>query len=157
MCFAKQIAQYVLEKCENDGKLITNVQLQQILYCIQCAFLKERNERCFADDFEAFGFGLCVPNVYYHYAGFGAMPITNIVLRDGKIEADDKLLIDRIVAEKSALEPWELASDCCPAVGAWRVVVDNLRDKGILLEEIKKEAQRFVYERMVLTNDRYTR
>jgi hypothetical protein len=53
------------------------------------------------------------------------------VLRDGKIEADDKLLIDRIVAEKSALEPWELASDCCPTVGAWRVVVDNLRDKGI--------------------------
>ena len=53
------------------------------------------------------------------------------MLRDGKIEADDKLLIDRIVAEKSALEPWELASDCCPAVGAWRVVVDNLRDKGI--------------------------
>lgn len=94
-----------------------------------------------------------MPNVYYHYAGFGAMPITSIVLR----EADDKLLIDRIVAEKSALEPWELASDCCPAVGAWRVVVDNLRDKGILLEEIKKEAQRVVYERMVLTNDRYTR
>lgn len=52
-----------------------------------------------------------MPNVYYHYAGFGAMPITSIVLRDGKIEADDKLLIDRIVAEKSALEPWELASD----------------------------------------------
>lgn len=98
-----------------------------------------------------------MPNVYYHYAGFGAMPITSIVLRDGKVEADDKLLIDRIVAEKSALEPWELDSDCCPAVGAWRVVVDNLRDKGILLEEIKKEAQRVVYERMVLTNDRYTR
>lgn len=53
------------------------------------------------------------------------------MLRDGKIEADDKLLIDRIVAEKSALEPWELASDCCLTVGAWRVVVDNLRDKGI--------------------------
>ena len=53
------------------------------------------------------------------------------MLRDGKIEADDKLLIDRIVAEKSALEPWELASDCCPTVGAWRVVVDNLRDNGI--------------------------
>lgn len=53
------------------------------------------------------------------------------MLRDGKIEADDKLLIDRIIAEKSALEPWELASDCCPTVGAWRVVVDNLRDKGI--------------------------
>ena len=75
-----------------------------------------------------------MPNVYYHYAGFGAMPITSIVLRDGKVEADDKLLIDRIVAEKSALEPWELTSDCCPAVGAWRVVVDNLRDKGIPLE-----------------------
>lgn len=131
MYLAKQIAQYVLEKCEHNGNPIANVQLQQILCCIQCAFLKERNERCFADDFEAFGFGLCVPNVYYHYAGFGAMPITSIVLRDGKIEADDKLLIDRIVAEKSALEPWELASDCCSTVGAWRVVVDNLRDKGI--------------------------
>ena len=66
MYLAKQIAQYVLEKCEHNGNPIANVQLQQILYCIQCAFLKERNERCFADDFEAFGFGLCVPNVYYH-------------------------------------------------------------------------------------------
>ena len=85
-----------------------------------------------------------MPNVYYHYAGFGAMPITSIVLRDGKIEADDKLLIYRIVAEKSALEPWELASDCCPAVGAWRVVIYNLKDNGIPLEEIKKEAQKVV-------------
>ena len=59
MYLAKQIAQYVLEKCEHNGNPIANVQLQQILYCIQCAFLKERNERCFADDFEAFGFGLC--------------------------------------------------------------------------------------------------
>ena len=66
-------------------------------------------------------------------------------------------MIDRIIAEKSALEPWELVSDCCPAGGAWRVVPNNLKDKGIPLEEIKREAQRVVYERMVLTNDRYTR
>ena len=138
MYLAKQIAQYVLEECENDGNSITNVQLQQILYCIQRAFLKERTEYCFADYFESFGFGPCVPNLYYHYAGFDAMPITNIMLRDGEIEADDKLLIDQIVAEKSALELWKLASDCCPTSGAWRVVVDNLKDKGIPLEESVK-------------------
>lgn len=70
------------------------------------------------------------------------MPITDIVLRDGEIDADDKLLIDRIVAEKSALEPWKLASDCCPAGGAWRVVVDNLKDKRIPLEESVKGSLR---------------
>lgn len=139
MYLAKQIAQYVLEKCENDKNPITNVQLQQILYCIQRAFLKERNNRCIADDFEVFAFGPCVPNLYYYYAGFGAMPITNITFRDGTIEVDDRLLIDRIVAEKSILEPWCLASDVCPTVGGLRTVMDGRKNKVIPFEEIKKE------------------
>ena len=35
MYLAKQIARYVLEKCKHNGNPIANVQLQQILYCIQ--------------------------------------------------------------------------------------------------------------------------
>ena len=108
--------------------------------------------------FEVFGFGPCVPNVYYHYAGFGVMPIANIVLRDGEIEADDKLLIDRIIAEKSALEPWDLASDCCLA--GRRLESCNRCEKRQVdsAKKIKKEAQKVVFKKgWILTNDRCTR
>ena len=72
---AIDLANYIVEKCIKDDNPITNLQLQKILYFIQKDFLK-RGTRAFSDDIEAWKFGPVVPNVYFYFCGFGAMPIS---------------------------------------------------------------------------------
>lgn len=71
---AIELAQFIVNKCICDGHPITNMQLQYILFCIQREYLK-RGLVLFNDDFEAWTFGPVIPEIFYHYSGFGAMPI----------------------------------------------------------------------------------
>jgi uncharacterized phage-associated protein len=74
MYSAEQAAGYIVEKCIRDGQLISNLQLQKILYYAQRVFL-QAGSRLFDDDFEAWPFGPVVPSVYYKYCAYGTMPI----------------------------------------------------------------------------------
>ena len=71
---ALEIARYIISKCSFDKEPISNLQLQKILYCLQTKFLKT-SSALFDDKFEAWDFGPVVPEVYYQYCGFGAIPI----------------------------------------------------------------------------------
>ena len=59
----------------------------------------QRDEIAFSDNIEAWQFGPVVPNVYYHYVGFGAMPIS-IINDTFSIVATDAVFIDKIVEGK---------------------------------------------------------
>ena len=64
MYSALELSKYIVTKCINDGKPISNLQLQKILYYIQRDFLKQ-GEPAFSDTIEAWqfiiivGLGLC--------------------------------------------------------------------------------------------------
>lgn len=134
---ALDLAKYVVSKCENDGKPITNLQLQKILYYIQKLFL-EKKDVAFFDDIEAWQFGPVVPNVYYYFCGFGAMPITVNFSSDLKIEYQNE--VDRIIEEKRCLNPWDLVEDTHKPDGAWYSVYENgLGVRKIISLELIKE------------------
>ena len=118
---AIDLANYIVEKCIKDDNPITNLQLQKILYFIQKDFLK-RGTRAFSDDIEAWKFGPVVPNVYFYFCGFGAMPIS--ISRDTVPNlTSDKNIIDNIVEAKRKLDPWiigQLRSGCPIWKGFWR-------------------------------------
>ena len=42
VCTASQLAHYVVDKCTKDGKPVSNLQLQKILYFIQAVYCKRR-------------------------------------------------------------------------------------------------------------------
>lgn len=48
---ALDISRYILTKCKKDNHLISAMQLQGILYYVQCAFMKNYGEPLFNDDF----------------------------------------------------------------------------------------------------------
>ena len=50
MLSALDLSKYIITKCMNDRKPISNLQLQKILYYIQVEFLRERGIRAFSDD-----------------------------------------------------------------------------------------------------------
>lgn len=120
MYTAMELAKYIVSKCYYDGCPISNLQLQKILYYIQKEFLKETATPAFRDDIEAWQFGPVVPNVYYHFCGFGAMRIF-IAQKNEKcpLNYDDVQMINAIIEEKRVLDPWQLVEDTHKSGGAW--------------------------------------
>lgn len=121
---AIDLANYIVDKCIKDDAPITNLQLQRILYFVQKDFLK-RGSRAFSDDIEAWEFGPVVPNVYFCFCGFGAMPILFISRDTVPNLSTDKNIIDNIVENKRSLTPWEIAKETSKITGAWSKVYDN--------------------------------
>ena len=117
MYTALDLSKYIVSKCINDGHPITNLQLQKILYYIQKDFLRG-GERAFPEDIEAWKFGPVVPNVYYSYCGFGAMPIS-LSGASPLIESRDADRINAIVEKKRDLYPWDLVGETHRPGGAW--------------------------------------
>lgn len=120
---AIDLSKYIVTKCVNDDCPISNLHLQKILYYIQKDFLI-RDSIAFTDDIEAWQFGPVVPNVYYKFCGFGAMPITSVFEVDG-IDSSDLQIIDAIVEAKRTLDPWDLVADTHKPNGAWDQVYQN--------------------------------
>ena len=119
MCYsAADLSKYIVYKCITDGRPISNMQLQKMLYCIQREFLK--NDRiAFADDIQAWQFGPVVPNVYYTFCGFGAMPISVSNKPTIEINEQDRRTVDQIVESKRDFKPWDLVKETHRADGAW--------------------------------------
>lgn len=121
---AIDISKYIINKCVNDEKYISNLSLQKILYFIQKEFLKTRGERAFSDYIEAWQFGPVIPEVYYRYCGSGGMTIV-FSFEDYTLKEYDQLTIDRIVDEKRELSPWKLVEETYKPNGAWAKTYKN--------------------------------
>ncbi len=72
---ALDIARYIIERCNQNSKTISNLKLQKILYFVQAEFLVAKNQPCFREKIEAWDFGPVVPDVYFAYRMYGS---TNI-------------------------------------------------------------------------------
>lgn len=123
MYAALDLSKYIISKCVEDGHPISNLQLQKILYYIQVHFLMH-NSIAFPDAIEAWQFGPVVPNVYYYYCGYGAMPILSEHERI-TIEVQDRNIIDEIVENKRNLDPWKLVEETHRKNGAWDQIYKN--------------------------------
>lgn len=122
------LSKYIITKCVKDGHPISNLQLQKILYYIQKYYVKHNN-RAFVDEIEAWQFGPVVPIVYYHFCGFGAMPITS-QYEDVTISLEDQEMVDPIVEEKRSLYPWDMVKDTHRPGGAWEQTYQNGKGNG---------------------------
>lgn len=120
VCAAVELAKYIVTKCVNDQHPISNLQLQKILYYVQKAYI-DKGSQAFPDDIEAWQFGPVVPEAYYRFSGFGAMPISltydSVLLSD-----EDTKIIDPIVEENRAKNPWDLVEETHKNGGAWSLI-----------------------------------
>ena len=139
MYSAIELSKHIVTKCTTDNYPISNLQLQKILYYIQKYYLV-RNSIAFSDNIEAWQFGPVVPNVYYRFCGFGAMPITN-TYDDTNISFEDAQIIDAIVEEKRALDPWVMVEETHKKKGAWDQIYRNgLGNRDVIPCELIKKA-----------------
>lgn len=137
---ALTIAGYIVNRCIKSDTPISNLQLQKLLYLMQMAFLKKLGKPCFSDNMEAWQFGPAVPAVYYHFCGFGAMPIWSSQKVDPVSYSE---IIDQVVDEKKQMHPWDLAAELNHKGSPWDLIYQNGKGshKVIPLELIKSAAK----------------
>lgn len=105
---ALEIARYIINKCIELGRPVSNLQLQKILYYVQGEYMKNNNgEALFADEIMAWQYGPVVSDVYYEYNNYCSKEIDmyqpQVYLND-----EEKNIIDPVIRDKSDLTAWEL-------------------------------------------------
>lgn len=73
---ALDVAKYVINHEHNNGREISNLRLQKLLYFVQAKILVETGDTCFDDTMEAWDYGPVVPIVYHEYKIFGSLDIS---------------------------------------------------------------------------------
>lgn len=136
---AVDLSKYIVTKCVSDNWPISNLQLQKILYFIQKAYLIQ-GKIAFADEIEAWQFGPVVPNVYYYFSGYGAMPIVDEYdCSELALTAADYGIINPIIENKRMLPPWDLVSETHKLGGAWDKVYNGLGNRQVMPIDLIKE------------------
>ena len=89
---AREVADYIISYCAAQGKPISNLKLQKMLYFVWVDFWEKTRRELFTDDVCAWQLGPVVPSVYYAYCAYGALPIN--LLRETTISWEDRSIID---------------------------------------------------------------
>lgn len=69
------VANTILHKAFQEGKNITPLQLQKILYFISSHYAKVSNKKLINEDFETWTYGPVLPSIYHEFKVYGANPI----------------------------------------------------------------------------------
>ena len=90
------VAKYVINSSLRQGKPVTNLKLQSILYYIQGECLAELSLPAFEDEIYTWKCGVNVHKVYFEFASYASEPI----LRSYNVEIKHyiiKSIIDRVI------------------------------------------------------------
>lgn len=93
---ASLIAKYVITREADDGRSVSNLRLQKLLYFIQASFIQQKKEPCFFEEFYAWDYGPVIPTVYREYKVYGSASIPPQRFGDSalKIKTEDKRIIN---------------------------------------------------------------
>ena len=138
MYSAETVSKYIIMRCNELGKTISNLKLQKILYFVQAEFLVTKNQPCFHEAIEAWDFGPVVPTIYHKYKIYGSASIPCVSKNAHLMFTEqDRDLIDGIIescAKYSASTLVEITHKQAP----WRDVYRPYKKAIISNESIKK-------------------
>ena len=72
----RSIANFVLDFCERNGRTVTNLSLQKIVYFCHVWSLIELGKPLIRHKFEAWEYGPVLPYLYREFKGFDRSPIS---------------------------------------------------------------------------------
>ena len=72
---AMMVADYMIDRCRELKKPVSNLKLQKMLYFAWIDYHIQEGRALFLDEFCAWQFGPVIPAVYYEYCIYGGRPI----------------------------------------------------------------------------------
>lgn len=120
---AIDVARFLVQHYIDAKRSITNMKLQKLLYYAWIEFYKSHDGKyLFEDDIYAWKLGPVVPEVYYEYRIYAAMPISITKTPEGKIDDDTETFLrsfadkykdisarDLVTRSHAPGKPWEKA------------------------------------------------
>ena len=76
MYSAVDVAKYIVSYSTQQGKSISNLKLQKMLYYLWVDYYKSTGRELYVDDICAWQFGPVVPDVYYEFCSYAGTPIS---------------------------------------------------------------------------------
>ena len=108
---AEKVANRLLDLAARDGRLLTHMQLQKLVYFAHGLSLGLHGRRLIANNFHAWPHGPVAPQLYTRLEGYGASPIDRPLtdpLPDLPLDEDAAEVIERTYAAYGHMEGWEL-------------------------------------------------
>ena len=96
---ALEVARYIINHEAQQGRTVSNLRLQKLLYFVQVQFVVNGHDAspCFNEKMEAWGFGPVVREVYYEYRYYGGAVIPPDRNFSTTITPRDQNMIDEIL------------------------------------------------------------
>lgn len=158
---ALKIAKYIIHKCNQEKTPINSWRLQRYLYLIQVF-----GDFLFEEDFEAWGLGPVVPDVYYEYMTYGLYDLYLIEPYTQELSPLTISIVDVILKFLNKLNCEQLIEMTNGEGSPWTVYFDEhckhiIPKKAIMEHAIKikekckdnNDTQKEVKEKLMETND----
>lgn len=129
ICKAMDMAEYVITRCADFDRPVTDLHLQKILYFLQLGFCNASGGNCliFQESFQARRYGPVIPCVYDRFFVYGGGQI-NRSFECSKLNKillsrpNMKRFIDSTIDLLRKKTPWDLVTMTCAAGTPWDIV-----------------------------------
>lgn len=91
------ICKFIIQYENSEGRQVSNLRLQKLIYFVQAQFIMDFNELCFEEEFEAWKFGPVLPTAYEEYKFYASSSIS-------LSKEDEKEVIDIDIAHENSIQ-----------------------------------------------------
>lgn len=122
------VAKYIINYCTEQGKPVSNLKLQKMLYYLWIDYYKNTSEYLFDEDICAWPFGPVVPSVYFEYCSYAGAPITKKYSDlDDIFNSDISLEINNIINKYIDFTPNQLVNKSHKSNLPWDKIYNQQR------------------------------
>lgn len=137
---AMSVADYMINRCYELKKPISNLQLQKMLYFLWVEYYRETGNSLFLDSIYAWQFGPVVPNVYYEYCVYGGIPID--IRCETEISKEDEKILNPIIDDYVDVPVSVLVNRTHQRNSAWDLVYQNgAGDRNVIPFDLIKQTE----------------
>ena len=129
VCGCMEMAEYVVTRCAEVGRPVTDLHLQKMLYFLQLGFCSATAGRdlLFPEEFEVWRYGPVLPSVYDRFSVYGGGSINRSFecrnLYDKlSVRPNMKSFIDRTIDALRKKSPWDLVAQTHADGTPWEMV-----------------------------------
>lgn len=126
-----EIARYIITRCSELQRPVSNLKLQKMLYFLWVEFYKKTGRMLFIENIYAWQLGPVVPEVYYEYCSYAGRPIIGVY--NSAINSEDIAILNSIIEQYVYVSASELVNRTHARGTAWDSVYrDGAGNRNII-------------------------